>query len=144
MKLSKGSCHICLDDKIYVVGNDRSKCQNDDCHGYICNMCWNDLISNDINSCPICRMDIDEEYIDNKTKNKLSMWVILLHTLSVIMGFVVITGVYLMCDHNINDYSKSINLLSRLEFILFIFIVDIVGIVCMCIILTMYFRCSNK
>jgi len=143
MKVSKDSCHICLNDKIYIVGNDRSKCQNNNCHGYICNICWNDLVSNNFNSCPICRMDIDVDYIDNRTKNKMSIWVIILHILSVILGFIVITGIYLICDNSVSDYSKSINLLSRLEFMAFIVVVDIVGICCMGIILTLYFRCSK-
>ena len=144
MKVSKGSCHICLDDKIYVVGNNRSKCQNKSCHGYICNMCWNDLVRNDVNSCPICRVDIDEDYIDKWTKNKLSLWLLLLHILSVIMGFVVISGIYLICDHSIHDYSRSINILTRLEFMVFIVVVDVMGIICMCFILSAYFRCSQK
>ena len=144
MKVSKGSCHICLEDKIYVVGNDRSKCQNKSCHGYICNMCWNDLESNDFKTCPICRMDIDEDYIDNRTKNKLSMWVIVLHILSVILGFIVVSATYLICDHSIHDYSRAINSLTRLEFMVFIVVVDVVGIVCMCFILSAYFTCSKE
>lgn len=143
MKLSKGSCHICLDDKIYVMGNDRSKCQNQNCNGYICNICWNELVSHDVKSCPICRIEIEDDYIDNRTKNKMSIFVIILHILSVIIGFIVITAIYIIGDHNINDYSKLINRLSRLEFMVFISVVDIVGIIFMGIILLIYFRCTK-
>jgi len=145
MKISKASCHICLCDKIYVVGNDRSKCQNNNCHGYICNICWTDLVSNDFKSCPICRFDLDEGYIDNRTKNKLSIYMLLLHIISVIIGFITITGIYLIWGHNLNDYARSIHDFTFLEIMAYMVLVDIVGMIWMClIIIPLYIRYSKK
>ena len=140
MKMSKGSCHICLEDKIYIVGNDRSKCENESCHGYICNICWNDLISNDFKSCPICRIDINENYVDKRTKNKLSIYIIILHILSLIIGFTLVTVIYLISGNSVNDYSRTINILSRLEFMGFVIIVDLVGIIFMFFIINLYLK----
>ena len=140
MKMSKGSCHICLEDKIYIVGNDRSKCENESCHGYICNICWNDLISNDFKSCPICRIDINENYVDKRTKNKLSIYIIILHILSLIIGFTLVTVIYLISGNSVNDYSRTINILSRLEFMGFVIIVDVVGIIFMFFIINLYLK----
>jgi hypothetical protein len=140
MKMSKGSCHICLEDKIYIVGNDRSKCENESCHGYICNICWNDLISNDFKSCPICRIDINENYVDKRTKNKLSIYIIILHILSLIIGFTLVTVIYLISGNSVNDYSRRINILSRLEFMGFVIIVDVVGIIFMFFIINLYLK----
>lgn len=140
MKMSKGSCHICLEDKIYIVGNDRSKCENESCHGYICNICWNDLISNDFKSCPICRVDINENYVDKRTKNKLSIYIIILHILSLIIGFTLVTVIYLISGNSVNDYSRTINILSRLEFMGFVIIVDVVGIIFMFFIINLYLK----
>ena len=140
MKMSKGSCHICLEDKIYIIGNDRSKCENESCHGYICNICWNDLISNDFKSCPICRVDINENYVDKRTKNKLSIYIIILHILSLIIGFTLVTVIYLISGNSVNDYSRTINILSRLEFMGFVIIVDVVGIIFMFFIINLYLK----
>ena len=61
--MDEDTCHICLDIVRYTKGELIKEC----CDAFICNVCWERLIENSINTCPICNIrinrDIDEEQI---------------------------------------------------------------------------------
>ena len=142
MKVGKDSCHICLDEKVYIVSNNRSRCSNDKCSAYICNICWNDLIRTDINSCPICRNDIDTEIVEHLI-NYSSFKLLLLHTFSIILGFITITSCYLIYGNTMSNYSIIINELSNSQMVVFMILINIVGMIIMGFAISLYLRWSS-
>ena len=142
MKVGKNSCHICLDEKVYIVSNNRSRCDNNKCSAYICNICWNDLIRTDINHCPICRNGIDTEIVATLF-NYSSFKLLILHSSSIIIGFITITSCYLIYGNSMSEYSNVINELTNSQMVVFMILINIVGMILMGFVISLYLKCMR-
>ena len=71
MDINIDICHICLEKKVEF--NKLNICNNLDCDGYICNDCWNDIYENNINKCPICYTNLEDNIIITENNYSLEL-----------------------------------------------------------------------
>ena len=67
--MKKEICHICLEEQIFNINKTLKKCCPT--KAYICNECWLELIDNEINKCPICKKEINEDIIIRRNNNDI-------------------------------------------------------------------------
>ena len=137
MNLSKDTCHVCLDEMTYITKRNQSRCENESCNGFICNTCWNNLIVEDIETCPLCRGDLTlSVYPDadlglgNGVKASLRkrMINVMINAFFGIMGFIIVLIFYYIKSGSIGGVVADVNDLNNYEFYGILLLLPIIGL----------------
>ena len=137
MNLSKDTCHVCLDEMTYITKRNQSRCENESCNGFICNTCWNNLIVEDIETCPLCRGDLTlSVYRDadlnlrNGVKSSLRkrMINVMINAFFGIMGFIIVLIFYYIKSGSVGGVVTEVNDLNNYEFYGILLLLPIIGL----------------
>jgi len=137
MNLSKDTCHVCLDEMTYITKRNQSRCENESCNGFICNTCWNNLIVEDIETCPLCRGDLErtiyqepELSLSNGLKDSLRKRTInvMVNAFFGIMGFAIVLIFYYIKSGSVGEVVKEVNNLNNYEFYGILLLLPIIGL----------------
>jgi hypothetical protein len=151
MKLSKDQCHICLDDVLYFTGKNKPRCSNESCNGYICNQCWDNLVVEDIETCPLCRQNIDTSIYDLEIDNvrvsasKFSKKIIFNFLINLFLGIVgfIVVYVYCMAVGNSLILEDEINNRTYKELLIALILFPAIGMI-FCLIFTVIISSCHK
>ena len=137
MNLSKDTCHVCLDEMTYITKRNQSRCENESCSGFICNTCWNNLIVEDIETCPLCRGDLTraiylepELSLSNGVKASLRKRTInvMVNAFFGIMGFIIVLIFYYIKSGSVGGAVTDVNDLNNYEFYGILLVSPIIGL----------------
>lgn len=137
MNLSKDTCHVCLDEMTYITKRNQSRCENESCNGFICNTCWNNLIVEDIETCPLCRGDLTltiylepELSMSNGLKASLRKRTInvMVNAFFGIMGFAIVLIFYYIKSGSVGGVVTDVNDLNNYEFYGILLLLPIIGL----------------
>ena len=151
MNLSKDQCHICLDDVLYFTGKNKPRCSNEACNGYICNQCWDNLVVEDIETCPLCRQNIDTSIYDLEIDNvrvsaskfiKKKIFNFLINLVLGLVGFVAVY-VYYMATGNRLALEDEINNRTYGESLFAVIVFLMIGMI-VCLIFTIIISSCHK
>lgn len=120
-------CHICLDQKVYINKNNNRLCKNEECNGYICKGCWNNLVSNGINTCPLCRSTFNNNHINNLyDEMKITLKIIITYLMFYSMGTSTLIIIFSL-KNDYNHVKEEILHMELLYFILSLIISPLIG-----------------
>ena len=137
MNLSKDTCHVCLEEMTYITKRNQSRCENESCNGFICNTCWNNLIVEDIETCPLCRGDLTlsvyqdaDLSLKNGVKASLRKRTInvLINAFFGIMGFIIVLIFYYIKSGSVGGAVTDVNDLNNYEFYGILLLLPIIGL----------------
>ena len=142
MSITIDICHICLEKKVEF--NKLNICNNVDCDGYICNDCWNDIYENDINKCPICYTNLEDNIIITERNYSLELDINIKKILYNILGYLSFYSIGTSCIFIIFliffDIHKILNDINIYYYIISLIFNPILGFIIWYSILISFFK----
>ena len=121
----------------YITKRNQSRCENESCNGFICNTCWNNLIVEDIETCPLCRGDLTRTIyqepdlsLSNGVKASLRkrMINVMINAFFGIMGFIIVLIFYYIKSGSVGGVVTDVNNLNNYEFYGILLLLPIIGL----------------